>query len=264
MSKKVEGVDNDGMESAPLTIIENAAILPDADIETLVELQSELEHGFIHGQVFRTRTEAEVSVLNDLKFPTIDSKYWQSVREQQVHFSELVMLSYEYKKNLREIEILQAEVMELEEKCNNGVKKEYERIKLNAQIGIKEIGMAQKKFIASNQRRTAQGRIAEITNWHEIKDQLEPSLQFSKDDVNAHQLGSYLRRFINQYLTMKRQNFKNVSLPEVNNLTGQLITALKKAAENNMLDDVLSAYSPIEVRVLSSVSDTEKGVLTDE
>ena len=48
-------------------------------------------------------TEVPVSVLNDIKFPTPAAKYWQAMREQNVMFQELVMLSYEYRKNLVEI-----------------------------------------------------------------------------------------------------------------------------------------------------------------
>ena len=246
MIKKEEIIKYD----QPLEIIQGAQIISEDQIKQLRELEPELKHGFIHGQVFRTRTEQEVSVLSDLKFPTPDSKYWQAIREQQVHFTELVMLSYEYRKNIQEIEILKAEIMELTAIKNNSELKDYEIVKYNAKSEIKNIEIERKIFLSTNHKRTAEGRIAEIINWHEITTQLEPTLQFSKDDVNEHQLGSYLQRFINEYLVMKRQHFQNMSLPEINNLTAQLVTALKKAEELNILDKTIGKYSSQSLAML--------------
>ena len=235
-----------------LAIIQKADILPEKDRNILVGLKDELRHGFIHGQVHRTRTEAEISVLEDLKFPTQDSKYWQAIREQQVHFAELVMLSYEYQKNLKEIEILEAEIMALESEKNDSLK-DYELKKLNAEIDLKEIEINKKLFIAANQRRTATARMREIINWHEIKAQLLPKLQYGTDDVNAHQLGSYLQRFINQYLDIRKHNLHNIPPADLNNLVGQLITTYRRAEEVGIKDKVLQEYSPTDRRLIEQI-----------
>src|SRR3972149_7797975 len=90
-------------EQNSLKIINESQILTKEDFDIVSNLKEELKDVFLHSQVFRTRTEMEVSVLNDVKFPTADSKYWQSVREQNVMFHELVMLSYDYRKNIVEV-----------------------------------------------------------------------------------------------------------------------------------------------------------------
>ena len=90
-----------------LSIIENSTILEDSDFKKIVALKDELNHTFLHSQVFRTRTEMEVSVLDDIHHPTPDAKYWQSMREQNVHYTELVSLSYEYRKNDVETKIVE-------------------------------------------------------------------------------------------------------------------------------------------------------------
>ena len=87
----------------PFNIIQGSEILTKEDFDKLAPLSQELKENFKKSQVFRTRTEMEVSVLNELKFPTPTLKYWQSVREQNVMFNELVTLSYEYRKNAIEI-----------------------------------------------------------------------------------------------------------------------------------------------------------------
>jgi len=114
-NKKVEIVteqEKAQLTEAPFNIILGSNILPREDIKSLDPLKNELKETFIKAQMFRTRTEMEVSVLNDIKHPTSDSKYWQAVREQNVMFQELVMLSYEYRKNKIEIEILKRDILE--------------------------------------------------------------------------------------------------------------------------------------------------------
>jgi len=89
-----------------LDIIQESSILTTKDWESLFVIKDELKHTWETVQVFRTRTEMEVSVLQDLKHPTPDAKYWQAIREQNVMFTELVTLSYEYRKKAVELKKL--------------------------------------------------------------------------------------------------------------------------------------------------------------
>ena len=50
------------------------------------------------------------SVLSDNKYPTKAAKYWQSVREQNTHFENLVSLSFDARKNDVEIEKLKRDI----------------------------------------------------------------------------------------------------------------------------------------------------------
>ena len=74
-------------------------VLEKIDLSLVRELQSELDDTWNKKQMFRTETEMRVSVLNDIKFPTSASKYWQAIREQAVMLENLVMLSFEYRRN---------------------------------------------------------------------------------------------------------------------------------------------------------------------
>ena len=55
-------------------------------------------------------TEMRFSVLSDNKYPTKAAKYWQSVREQNTHFENLVHLSFDARKNEVEIKKLQRDI----------------------------------------------------------------------------------------------------------------------------------------------------------
>ena len=108
----------------PFEIIKSSDILTELDLSRLKSIKGqELVENFKKVSSFRTRTEMEVSVLNDLKFPSPASKYWQSVREQNVMFTELANLSYEYRKKLVEIKILKRDI----ENRNDELQKELKR-----------------------------------------------------------------------------------------------------------------------------------------
>jgi len=64
----------------------------------------ELQDTWVKKQMFRTETEMRFSVLSDNKYGSNAAKYWQSVREQNSHFENLMRLSFDYRKNDIEIE----------------------------------------------------------------------------------------------------------------------------------------------------------------
>ncbi|MFH1327455.1 MAG: hypothetical protein ABIH76_01175, partial [Candidatus Bathyarchaeota archaeon] len=71
-------------------------VLSTEQIDVLKKMRNNLQVHYETGQIFRSEVEMRFSVLNDTKFSSPDAKYWQSVREQNVHFTNLVILSYEY------------------------------------------------------------------------------------------------------------------------------------------------------------------------
>jgi len=217
-----------------LSIIESSKILKQEDLQQLSALSGELQDMFLNVQMFRTRTEMEASVLNDLKHPTADSKYWQSMREQNVMFQELVMLSYEYRKNQVEIKILErklnAETDELEQE-------------------LLRIEIEKKQFIGINQERTAKDRIREINQWHKIKEELKPLMECDTNDVNTHQLYGYTLRWINQLQGLS----ENTSISERNNLLGQLQKGLRLCREKGLIDKVYEQYPDKLVQVLKGI-----------
>lgn len=218
----------------PFEIIKSSEILTELDLSRLNPLKQELVENFKKSQVFRTRTEMEVSVLNDLKFPSHASKYWQSVREQNVMFVELVNLSYEYRKKLVEIKKLKRDL----ESETDELEKE-----------LKEIEIEQEHFNLIQMEKTAQDRIREIEQWSEIKErEAKEMTEEELKDVNNHQLVSYTQRWIRQAIAMGN----NGSPAERQNLIGQLESGLKICKKNNLLEEVKSGLSLSEGEILES------------
>ena len=74
-------------------------LLEPTDLKTFKGLVDELRDTWTKKQIFRTETEARVSVLQDNKHPSKAAKYWQCVREQNVFLENLMSLSFDYRRN---------------------------------------------------------------------------------------------------------------------------------------------------------------------
>ena len=213
------------IDENPFLIINQSEILTADDWLSLIPMKEELKETFKKSQVFRTRTEMEVSVLNDIKHPTPSSKYWQAVREQNVMFTELVELSYEYRKKIIETEKLVRKIKE--------EKDEFE-------AELIQIDIERNQFHLRQMEKVAKDRIREIIAWSEIKER--EALKMSDKDlenVDNHQLISYTKRWLKQANNMGN----NGSSAERNNLFGQLISGYIQCEERDLLGVVLDGFT---------------------
>ena len=70
-------------------------LLEPTDLKTFKGLVDELRDTWTKKQIFRTETEARVSVLQDNKHPSEAANYWHCVREQNVFLENLMSLSFD-------------------------------------------------------------------------------------------------------------------------------------------------------------------------
>jgi hypothetical protein len=146
-----------------------------------------------------------VSVLNDGKFPTPASKYWQCVREQNVFFENLIQLSFGYRKNLVEIKKLQRK---LDEETND------------LELELLQIELEEKQYARANMELVAKDRVREIEHWSRIKTELDDG-SFDNQNVNTHQMTSMKLALQNRAKALTSGS----SQAEVINVTGPLQTA---------------------------------------
>ena len=179
-------------------------ILDKEDVKEFKKLIPELQDTWHKKQMFRTETEMRFSVLSDNKYPTKAAKYWQSVREQNTHFENLVHLSFDARKNEVEIEKLQRDIA----KEKDPLDKKMKQIELEEKL----YGKAQMELVAKH-------RMREVATWSKLKKEFDDG-QFDKEDVNTHQAHSYMLRLQHQKNTIT----PGTSQPEVFNVMGQLDT----------------------------------------
>ena len=193
------------------------SILKTEETEQLNNIIDELYDTLNKKQIFRTETEARFGVLNDGKFPTRASKYWQCVREQAGMVESLIGVIYNMKKNSIHIEQKKEEIEKEEDKW----KKEILKIELDELFWAKR-----------SQEQVASDRVREILMWSQIKKELDDG-SFDATNPNTHQLES-LRLQLEE---RARAITPGTSQPEVTNVIGPLSTIHRYLEENNIQID---------------------------
>ena len=188
-------------------------LLPKEDVNIFKDMVGELKDTWTKKQVFRTETEARISVLQDLNYPTKASKYWQCVREQNVFLENLMTLSFEYRRN-------DIKIKRLEKK----LKDEKDELKRE----LWKVDLDEKTFSKASMELVAKDRMREIKMWSKLKIEFDDGT-FDTKDVNKHQLESYHQIMKNRVETIT----SGTSQPEVFNAVGQLktIERVKKDGE---------------------------------
>ena len=188
-------------------------LLDAEDVKEFKELTGELRDTWTKKQVFRTETEMRMSVLQDAKYPTKASKYWQCVREQNVFLENLMSLSFDARRNEVKLKKLKQKL----ETEKDPIKREL------CQIDIDE-----KTYSVANMQLVARDRMREIKLWSTLKKEFNDG-SFDTKDVNRHQLDSYAIIMKNKAETLTTGS----SQPEVFNVLGQLqtIERVKKSGE---------------------------------
>ena len=189
-------------------------VLDKEDVKEFKKLIPELQDTWMKKQMFRTETEMRFSVLSDNKYPTKAAKYWQSVREQNTHFENLVHLSFDARKNEVEIKKLQREIREV----NDPLDKEMKQVELEEKLYHK----AQMELVAKH-------RMREVATWSKLKKEFDDG-NFDNKDVNSHQAHSYMLRLQHQKNTIT----PGTSQPEVFNVIGQIDTLERVIREKEL------------------------------
>ena len=190
-------------------------LLDKSEASHFKKMVPELQDNWAKKQMFRTETEMRFSVLSDNKYGTSASKYWQSVREQNTHFENLMHLSFEYRKNDVEIEKLEHKIIDPNED-------KFEK-------KLAKIELEEKLYGRANMELVAKARMREISSWSKLKKEFNDG-SFDDKDVNTHQAESYTHRLDQQKLTLTAAS----SQPEVFNILGQIET-LKRVRQSGEL-----------------------------
>ena len=177
-------------------------LLTQEDLSSFKGMVDELRDTWTKKQMFRTETEARFSVLQDNRYPTKASKYWQCVREQSSYLDNLMALSFDYRRN-------EAKIKWLEKKLD---KEEDEYKATKYQIDLDEA-----RFGKASMEKVARHRMREIKMWSKLKKEFNDG-SFNDKDVNQHQLESYGI----MYADKAKGITKGTSEAEVFNILGQL------------------------------------------
>lgn len=144
------------------------------DLKAFKGMVEELRDTWTKKQIFRTETEMKVAVLDDGRYPTRASKYWQCVREQNVFLENLMSLSFDYRRN-------EAKIKQLEKKLETETD-EYKK-------ELYQIDLDEKIYGKANMELVARDRLREIKLWSKFKAEYDDG-SFDTKNVNTHQFES--------------------------------------------------------------------------
>ena len=181
-------------------------LLDPNDVKEFKELTGELRDTWTKKQVFRTETEMRMSVLQDAKYPTKASKYWQCVREQNVFLENLMSLSFDARRNEVKLKRLQEKVL-----------KEEDPLKRE----LLQIDIDEKTYGVANMQLVARDRMREIKLWSVLKKEFNDG-SFDDKDVNRHQLDSYALIMKNKNENLK-DPMRSLSQPAVDCLISAVL-----------------------------------------
>ena len=177
-------------------------LLEQGDLSAFKGMVDELRDTWTKKQMFRTETEARFSVLQDNRYPTKASKYWQCVREQSSYLDNLMTLSFDYRRNEAKIKWLEGKVEKEED--------EYKKTKYKIDLDEAIFGKASMEKVAKH-------RMREIKMWSKLKGEFNDG-SFNDKDVNQHQLESYHKMYAGKAKTITNTTPE----AEVFNIIGQL------------------------------------------
>lgn len=190
-------------------------LLTDRQSFDLASVLAEIQLGWKNQTIWRTWTEANYSVLNDLKFPTPASKYHQALKEQLVFFENLVQLAFDYQEAL--IDLDEAEEMLL--KADG-----WEKRRL-------EVKRQRLLFNIEGMKLQARERIREIMMWSDIKKSLDDGT-FDIHNKDTDELIGLTLRYCREIPAAQKS--KNAG--EAVNIIGQAATMLKECQRRGVMD----------------------------
>ena len=177
----------------------------------------ELRDTWTKKQIFRTETEMKVAVLDDGRYPTRASKYWQCVREQNVFLENLMSLSFDYRRN-------EAKIKQLEKKLETETD-EYKK-------ELYQIDLDEKVYGKANMELVARDRLREIKLWSKFKAEYDDG-SFDTKNVNSHQFES-----LSQIMEHKKNSITpGSSQAEVFNVLSQVDTIARIKQEKQLTND---------------------------
>lgn len=194
--------------------IVNSDLFTEEQSQDLASLRKEIANAWDNQVVWRTFTEANYSVLNDIKFPTSASKYHQATREQLVFYEQTILLSFDF----REKQIDLAETLEKLETAES-----YEKQRL-------EVKRDRLFFEIEGMKIQAKDRIRELKMWSEIKNGLDDGT-FDTINKDTDELIHLTVRYCREASLIKG---KTNDIGAVTNIVGQATTCLMECKKRGI------------------------------
>lgn len=201
----------------------DSLLTPDQSDE-FSKIENELKEAWDNQIIWRTFTEANFSVLNDVKFPTPSSKYHQAVREQLSFYEQTIQLSFAYRET-------QIDLDEVLDKLKNADGYDKKRL---------EVKRDRLLFDIESMKLQARDRIRELKMWSDIKSRIDDG-SFDNKNKDTDELIGLTIRYCREALMIDPSRTQDIGA--VVNIIGQATTCLMECERLGIIDSL-----PIECK----------------
>lgn len=145
-----------------LTTVKALPIMTEDNVKFLFENKEHLGKVLECTYMWRTGLQ-KISIINDVDFPTLHSKFHQAILEQKVQFDNSMFLAKDFEDLKLDIELLECDLEDLEKETDRRSKIKAEKIKLDISF---------KKYQLENMRIAMEYRMKEVRGWQDIENAL--------------------------------------------------------------------------------------------
>lgn len=256
-----------------LDAVRNIPVMKEDDMNFLKEKSEHLGKVMERTHMWRTDLQ-KVSIINDVEFPTIHSKFHQSILEQKVQFDNAMFLAKDYEDAKFDMEKLEIEISELEYYNKNilGEREdinelsdecsyfEYKRNEID--IKKKKLELQFKAYTLQQMRIAMDYRMQEVKGWQVIEENLINTMNkegLSEEEIWTKSTNEIEGTFLHTMTRLQSLHDK-LSSAEYNNLIAAAVHCYNQAHLTDKLDEYRRKCNPQQ---LDSLIFIEKNVFNN-
>lgn len=231
-----------------LETTKNMQVIKDEDVKFLAENKNHIAKVFEKVHMWRTNTQ-KLSIISDEYFPTLHSKFHQSILESKVQTDQLFYLMKGFEEKKLEIEELALDLEETKgEMLTKRNKIEIKKIELN---------LAFKKYELNQQKIAAEYRMREIKDWTKIQQALlEKMKDKSEEEIWTKDAGQIEFMFFST-LTNLHGIEKTTDGAEYNNLMSLAKFSIQQAKELNIYSSLVKRCNKYQLDSLKFLGEIQ-------
>ncbi len=219
--------------------VQNFQIMTPEDKKFWLENKERIQSVCTKTFMWRTNTQKR-SILSDDYHPTLHSKFHQCILENKVFIEQSIVLAKEFEKTKLDMELLQVEIEEIEEKISNSPLNKFEIKKLEIELKRKRLELGHKVLELQQYKVQMEYRMKENKEWKVLEDELIEEMKkmgLSEEEIWNKEYGEIEHLFYWSLNNLKALYLGKIQdSAEVNNLVALARFSINRAKDIGIFD----------------------------
>jgi hypothetical protein len=234
-----------------LESIKSVSIIKPDEMKFLIENKEHLWKVAERSWIWRTEMQKR-SIISDIYHPTLHGKFHQTMAEMKVQLDQSFYLAKAYEEKKLEMETLEIDLEELEEKIITGdeqglVARDIKRLEI--QKKKLQIDIQFKNYELKQQEIAMHFRMDEVMGWKQLQDEL--LIKMKEDGMDDESIWNKETGEIEDAFFLFLNNLQGVKSStdggERNNLIALAVFGVQQAIEAGIYEKLLARCSPIQL-----------------